>query len=365
MDSTRGKELHAENALRMVAWEVTRRCNLACVHCRASAVREIPENEFSTRESLEFLDDLARWAQPVVILTGGEPLLRDDIFAIADHGTRLGLRMVIAPNGTLVTDDSAVRLRESGIKRVSISLDGSTPATHDRFRQVEGAFDGALRGIECLKRAGLDFQINTTITQDNLEEIPRILELALRLGAVAHHVFLLVPAGRGKEYADHSIDARQYEEVLHWLYDQRERVPIHLKATCAPHYYRILRQRAKSEGKRVTFETHGLDAVTRGCLGGRSFCFVSHVGDVQPCGYLETKAGNIRETPFHELWKNSELFRNLRNPELYSGKCGICEYRNVCGGCRARAYAATGDYLSEEPLCSYTPGSERRGGYDP
>ena len=344
-----------KHQVRMIAWEVTRRCNLSCSHCRASADNEPPKDELSFDECRDFLTGLSEWAKPVIILTGGEPLLRDDVFDLAALGTSLGLRMVMATNGTLLTEEIARRMPESGIRRVSISLDGATPDSHDAFRKVKGAYQGSLDGIDLLKRFGVEFQINTTITKHNLEEIPSILTLAENLGAVAHHLFLLVPTGRGKDLADQSIDALEYEKVLHWFYDQRERSPLHLKATCAPHYYRILRQRAKADGKKVTQETHGLDAVTRGCLGGLSFCFVSHVGEVQPCGYLELSAGNVRQKPFREIWEHSELFERLRSPDEYTGKCRVCEYRNVCGGCRARAYETTGDFMAEEPLCSYIP----------
>jgi MoaA/NifB/PqqE/SkfB family radical SAM enzyme len=203
----------------------------------------------------------------VVILTGGEPLLRPDIFEIARYGTQKGLRMVMAPNGTLITEKTAREMVESGIQRISISLDGAAKESHDRFRQVEGAFDGAIRGIELAKQAGVEFQINTTITKQNLEQIPKIQELAVKLGAVAHHIFLLVPTGRGKYIVEQEISSEQYERTLNWFYDQRDKVPLQLKATCAPHYYRILRERAREEGKAVSFKTHGLDAVTRGCLG--------------------------------------------------------------------------------------------------
>jgi heme b synthase len=263
--------------------------------------------------------------------------------------------MVMSPNGTLITQEKAEQMVEAGIQRISVSLDGATRQTHDRFRQVEGAFDGALRGIQWTKQAGLDFQINTTITLQNLEELPKIQELAAHLGAVGHHIFLLVPTGRGKYIVDQGISAKQYEETLNWFYDQSKKVSLQLKATCAPHYYRILRQRARQEGKSVTFQSHGLDAVTRGCLGGTSFCFVSNIGIVQPCGFLDVNCGNVKETRFPEIWNESEVFKALRDFSKLKGKCGRCEYRKVCGGCRARAYEATGDYLAEEPLCLYEP----------
>ncbi len=343
--------------LRLVAWETTRNCNLACVHCRASATRGPYTGELDTPEAFRLLDQIAELGQPIVILTGGEPLLRADIFEIAAYGTRRGLRMVMAPNGTLLTDDIAHRLAACGIKRLSISLDGASAETHDAFRQVLGAFAGALQGIECLKRAGLPFQINTTVTRANLEQIPQIQALAVALGAVAHHIFLLVPTGRGKYIVDQAIDADEYERTLNWFYDQRGKTSLELKATCAPHYYRILRQRSTRDGTSVSFQTHGLDAVTRGCLGGIGFCFVSHTGDVQPCGFLSTPCGNVRRASFTEIWRHAEVFTALRDYDRLSGKCGACEYKRVCGGCRARAFEATGDYLAEEPLCSHMPRS--------
>ena len=341
--------------MRMIAWEVTRRCNLSCIHCRASASSECNKDELSTQECLDFLEKLSSWSKPVIILTGGEPLLREDIFTIAKFGTDLGLRMVMAPNGTLLNGDNIAKTKEAGIKRISISLDGDTAKSHDSFRQVEGAFDGALNGIRLAKEAKLEFQINTTITMHNVHLIDRILELAVKLGAVAHHIFLLVPTGRGKYISDSAISASEYERVLNWFYEQRKKTPIHLKATCAPHYYRILRQRTRAEGGTVTHETHGLDAVTKGCLGGTAFCFISHVGDVQPCGYLNIQCGNIRQTPFKQIWTESYHFLRLRDTNSYKGKCGVCEYKSYCGGCRARAFEATGDYLAEEPLCTYQP----------
>jgi AdoMet-dependent heme synthase len=350
-----GDPNRADASLRLVAWEVTRSCNLACVHCRAAALDRPYENELTTREAFELLDNIASFAKPIIILTGGEPLLREDIFDIADHGNRLGLRMTMAVNGTLLTSEKVRRMREVGIQRISVSLDGATAATHDAFRRVEGAFEGAVRGVEIAKQEGLDFQINTTITQQNLEEIPAIQELAVKLGAVAHHIFLLVPMGRGRDLAEQAISARQYEKTLHWFYEQRDKVPLQLKATCAPHYYRILRQRAKGDGREVDFQSFGLDAVTRGCLGGVGFAFVSHVGQVQPCGYLELDSGNVRNQPFSEIWENSPVFKNLRDFTKYEGKCGQCRYIKVCGGCRARAYESTGNYLAEEPLCLYQP----------
>ena len=346
---------HSTPQLRMIAWELTRSCNLACVHCRASAENGPYEGELSSPEVFRVMDEIASFSKPVIILTGGEPLLRPDIFDLASYGSAKGFRMVMATNGTLLTEEIVQKMKASGIQRISISLDGPTAETHDAFRKVNGSFEDSLRGIEMAKKGSLEFQINTTITQVNLHQIPDILRLAVDLGAVALHLFLLVPTGRGKELKDQEISPLDYEKTLHWFYEQIDRVPLQLKATCAPHYYRILRQRAKKEGKKITPKTHGLDAMTRGCLGGISFCFISHVGQVQPCGYLELNCGRVREKPFQEIWVKSDIFQNLRHTDGYQGKCGRCEFRKVCGGCRARAYEISGEYMAEEPYCIYEP----------
>jgi heme b synthase len=347
------------NTLRLVAWETTRRCNLACKHCRAVAEDHPYDNELDTKASFKLLEQIKEVGDPIIILTGGEPLLRDDIFDIAAFGTKLGLRMVMAINGTLMSKKIAGKMKDSGIKRISVSLDGATPETHDAFRGIENAFEDSIRGIKIAREANLDFQINTTITKTNLDQIPRILSLAEDLGAKAHHIFLLVPTGRGKYIIDSEINAKEYEETLNWFYDQRDKTSLQLKATCAPHYYRILRQRAKEDGKKVSFETHGLDAVTRGCLAGTGFCFISHVGRVQTCGFLDVECGDITKQTFKDVWENSHVFNELRDFNNLESKCGICEYKRVCGGCRARAYEATGNYLAEEPLCSYQPGKTK------
>ncbi len=343
------------HTLRLVAWETTRNCNLACMHCRASATRGPFNGELDTQASFRLLDQISQVGKPIIILTGGEPLLRTDIFDIAKYGTDKGFNMVMAPNGTLITENIAEQMADAGIRRISISLDGATQKSHDRFRGVDGAFEGALRGIRLAKNAGIEFQINTTITKTNLHEIPKIQDLAVTLGAVAHHIFLLVPTGRGKYILDQEITAEEYERTLNWFYDQRKKTPLQLKATCAPHYYRILRQRAKKAGGSVTFKTHGMDAVTRGCLGGAGFCFISHRGIVQPCGFLDVNCGDITRESFADIWKQSDIFLSLRNSNRLKGKCGKCEFKNICGGCRARAFEATGDFLAEEPLCSYQP----------
>ena len=220
---------------------------------------------------------------------------------------------------------------------------------------MKGAFKEALKGTEELKKAGLSFQINTTITKRNKNEIQKIADLVVKLGAAALHIFLLVPTGRGKQIEGDEITPQEYEDILNWFYKESKLLDINLKATCAPHYFRIMRERAKEEGKQITVQTHGFEAMTRGCLGGVGFCFISSQGNVQPCGYLPATAGNIRKEPFSDIWQKSKLFTDLRDVTKLKGKCGICEYRVSCGGCRARAYVKDSDYMGEEPYCIYQP----------
>ncbi len=338
---------------KLIAWELTNACNLACIHCRASAIKEPSSDELSTVEAKNFVDELVEY-KPIIILTGGEPLIRPDVYDIAKYASGHGLQVVFATNGTLMTPDIARRLKEAGIQRIGISIDGASAKTHDVFRGP-GAFDAALRGIEILKKEGISFQINTTITKRNLDEVSEIYNLILELEASAFHIFLFVPTGRGMEIEYEEIPPDEYERVLNWFYDISKDSRIELKASCAPHYARIMHQRAKMEGIRVTRETHGLQAMMKGCLGGSGFCFISSKGDVYPCGYLPVIAGNIKQQPFKVIWEKSKLFNDLRSPGKLKGKCRICEYRIVCGGCRARAYAATGDYENEEPYCVYAP----------
>ncbi len=347
-------------APRLVAWEVTRRCNLSCRHCRAAADKGPYPGELSTEKCFQVIDEIAAVGKPIVILTGGDPMLRENIYEIARYGTEKGLKMVMSPCGTLLDEANARRLKEAGIDRISLSIDGATAATHDDFRRVPGAFDEVMRGIEAAKKAGIEFQINTTVTKVNLAELPDILRLAIEIGAVAFHPFLLVPTGRGKELADQELSPEQYEETLNWVYDQRGRLPLNFKPTCAPHYYRILRQREHAAGNKVTVETHGMDAMSKGCLGGQGFCFISYRGEVRICGFLDVKCGDLNEQGFGDVWLNSPVFKQMRDLDGYHGRCGYCEYRRFCGGCRARAYEVTGDYLGEEPFCVYQPKARRK-----
>ncbi|HUV04872.1 MAG TPA: heme b synthase [Armatimonadota bacterium] len=342
--------------LKLVFWEVTSACNLRCVHCRACPAEQGSSDELTTDEGKRLIDQIASFSKPVLVLSGGEPLIRLDVFEIAAYGTSRGLRVALATNGTLVTPEVAGRIKEAGIQRVSVSIDGATAASHDEFRRLPGAFEEAWRGIESIKAAGIPLQINTTVAKHNVRELPEILNLAIERGAAALHIFLLVPTGCGKEIADEEMIAPQeYERVLNWLYERSKDAKIGLKATCAPHYFRIMRQRAKEEGAEMTLESHGFEAMTKGCLAGSGVCFVSHRGEVYPCGYLPVLAGSIRQQHFRDIWDNAEVFEALRDEDNLRGKCGYCEFRRVCMGCRARAYACTGNYLDPEPYCIYEP----------
>jgi AdoMet-dependent heme synthase len=346
--------------LRMVAWEVTRRCNLNCIHCRASADMAAQPDEFSREECLRLLEDIASFSRPVIILTGGEPLLRDDIFDLARYGTGLGLRIVMAVNGTLLTPEGVEKLKEAGVQRISVSIDGATPESHDGFRRVEGAFGGALQGLSYAQAAGLPFQINTTITKQNLEELSAIHALTKKVGAVAHHIFVLVPTGRGKDLDQaQKVTPEEYDEVLEWFYRQEGSSSLQLKATCAPQYYRMGAERGAPRSGHPGDVGQDLHSTTRGCLGGVSFCFISHLGKVSPCGYLELDCGDVRRESLERIWTCSPVFRELRDFRGYRGKCGGCRYVGICGGCRARGYYATGDYLAEDPFCTYLPSGKK------
>ena len=386
---------------RLIFWEVTKGCNLRCIHCRASATELSSPTDLSTRTALGIIDQIAEAANPILVLSGGEPLYRSDIFQLARYATDKGLRVALATNGTLVTKHVARMIVDAGVKRVSISLDGADALTHDSFRGIPGAFDAAVYGLRNLKALGMSVQINMTIARHNARQLPQVLELAKSLGADALHTFLLVPVGCGVDIAaEQMVAPEEYEEMLNWFYDQSLEGGIELKATCAPHYFRVVRQRrvadrraAEAAAKTAAAESapdatgigptemampgatgillkpqttgqpgghagghpSDMNAVTKGCLAGTGVCFISHEGEVFPCGYLPVIAGDLRKQRFAEIWQNSAVFAELRDTGNLKGKCGCCEFRNICMGCRARAFAASGDYLDEEPFCVYQP----------
>ncbi len=345
---------------RLVFWELTTGCNLRCLHCRASATDLMPTADLDFAQCCEVVDQVAEYAPLILVLSGGEPLWRRDVFDIARRAVSGGLRLALATNGTLVDDSMAERIREAGITRVSVSLDGAGRATHDAFRGEPGAFDAAVAGLKHLRETGVSTQINTTVARHNVDQLPGILKLAQTLGAAAFHIFLLVPVGCGLKIAeDQTIRGEEYERVLSWFYDRSLDSGLELKATCAPHYYRILRQRraeARRAGERLPrLASSGMHATTRGCLAGSAVCFISHQGEVFPCGYLPVPAGDLRKDRFASIWENAAVFQDLRDPGRLEGKCGLCEFKAVCLGCRARAYGVTGNYMAEEPFCIYQP----------
>ncbi len=352
-----------EFAPKWIAWEITRRCNLKCVHCRSSSEMEIQGHpDFSTEDAYRILDDISSYAKPVVVLSGGEPLLRKDVFKIAGYGTEKGLRMCLATNGTLVTDEICGKIKESGIRIVSLSLDGSTEEVHDNFRNEKGAFRGIINAASLFKKYGIEFIINSSFTKRNQEEIPKVYKLAKELGATAWYMFMIVPTGRGEEIMSELISKEDYEDILDWHYQmEKDESDMLVRPTCAPHYYRVVLQKSKEEGAKfqrrtLKFSTGG----AKGCLAGQLICLIDVDGNVLPCSYFPKSAGNVRKQSFKDIWENSELFKDMRDFKKYKGRCGSCEYVNVCGGCRARAYSKYGDYLEEEPFCKYVPLKIRR-----
>ncbi|MBM3154248.1 MAG: radical SAM protein [Chloroflexi bacterium] len=346
--------------LRMVAWEITRGCNLLCAHCRASSTNTTYEDELSTEECLRLVDEIAGIGKPVLILTGGEPLLRPDLEQIGKYAVGRGLKVVIGTNGTLLTKEMTAKLKEIPVPRLAISIDFPTPELQDKFRGQPGAFQAAMSGITNTRQAGIEVQINSTITKMNAKYLDELVALAFKVGAVAFHPFMLVPTGRGKGLAEVEMSPQEYEQTLNWVYDKQKELGdrMFFKPTDAAHYLRIVKQRTKEDRAQENKSHAGHSSKnpqSRGCLAGISFCFISHRGRVQGCGYLDVEAGNVRERGFKEIWENANLFRELRDLSNIKGKCRICEYKRVCGGCRARAYEATGDYLQEEPYCIYEP----------
>ncbi|MBZ0300914.1 MAG: radical SAM protein [Anaerolineae bacterium] len=357
---------------RLIFWETTAGCNLRCIHCRrVTLADQLTPQDLSTQEAFQLVDQVAEVGKPVFVLSGGEPLFRPDIFEIARYATDAGLPVALATNGTLVDDAVAAQIKASGVKRVSISFDGADAATHDAFRGLAGSFEATIRGFKALRSVGLPVQINTTVANHNKTQLNAMLQLAKDLDAVGLHLFLLVPVGCGVEIAEEQmITAQEYEQVLNWMYDLEQSEPdLQLKATCAPHYFRVMRMRRAadkrsgierslpaSHDRQINGHPHGqMHAATKGCLAGTGVCFISHRGEVFPCGYLPIEAGNVRQQAFGDIWQNSELFAELRNPDLLEGKCGVCQFKSLCSGCRARAYGMTGNYLAEEPFCAYEP----------
>lgn len=352
----------------IVIWEMTQACDLACVHCRALAQPHRNPLELSFDEGRELIDQICEFGSPLLVLTGGDPIKRPDVYDLITYACDRGLRVAMTPSGTpLMTREVVARLKEVGLSRLAVSLDGSSADLHDHFRQVLGSFQWTLDAIEYAHEVGLPVQVNTTMTQYNLEDFPNLIQKMIDLDVALWSVFFLVPTGRGQ--ADDELTAEEYEWVLTRLYEVSRTVSFDIKTTAAPHYRRVVLQQAKANGvlgevKRggnIGFHVGG-DAIGRAAKGvndGRGFVFVSHLGQIFPSGFLPVAAGNVREDRLVDVYRNSDLFTALRDPEQLKGKCGLCEYKTVCGGCRARAYAVTGDFLESDPYCVYV--SKRAG----
>jgi len=372
----------------IVIWETTQACDMACRHCRAEAQPEHNPAALTFDDGCQLLDQIADFGapRPLVILTGGDPFKRQDIFDLARYGTERGLPIALSPSGTpLLNPDNLDRVKAAGCKAISLSLDGSCPEIHDTFRGVAGSFQWTVNGWKTARSLGLKLQINTTVTRHNLFDLPKIFALVRDLGAMTWSVFFLVPTGRG--LSEDEISPLDYEAVMNFLFDASKFIP--LKTTEGHHFKRVVLQRSYLEKNQLPFqdymhlngtynklmeglrdETVGMQAAisTDQAVGGRmrrapmhinaadGFVFISLLGEVFPSGYLPVSAGNVRNTHLKELYQDSELFRSLRNKKELKGRCGVCEFNYICGGSRSRAYAMTGDILAEEPFCAYQPG---------
>ncbi len=350
---------------RLISWNMTFKCNLHCPHCYIDANDRASRDELSTEEGKMLIDQIAEVSKPILILSGGEPLMREDVFELAQYASNKGLIVAMGTNGTLITDSVAAELKASGVRAVAISIDSSVPERHDAFRGLKGAWRRALDGIAACRAHGISIQVNTTVTQQNYNEIEDIMALAEKEGATAFHLFFLVPTGRGVEMKD--ITPEMYERMLEEVLDMvaGAKYKLDVRPVCAPQFMRIASQK-------------GMDVRrwTRGCIAGLYYCRIYPTGEVTPCPYLPLNLGNIRDpdTSFKDIWFKSPVLNALRDFDRLGGKCGVCEYRDICGGCRARAYGLSGfvdfcgglhapeelrgDYLAEEPWCPYIPGGE-------
>jgi radical SAM protein with 4Fe4S-binding SPASM domain len=347
----------------VVSWNLTRKCNLKCPHCYINATTQELKNELTTEESKSLIDQICEVSTPLLILSGGEPLLRPDVYELVRYGASKGLKMGLGSNGSLIGATAARRLKEAGIETVSISLDSHIPEQHDEFRGVPGSWEKAVGAIKALQENGVLVQVNTTLTQQNYDQIDDIMSLAENIGVENFHLFFLVPTGRGVKMAD--ISPAKYESMIKTTFAKVAKHKLNVRPSCAPQFMRIAKDMGLNMSRWI-----------RGCLAGLYYCRVYPNGDVTPCPYLPIKLGNIREKSFKEIWFNSDMFKTLRNFDALKGKCGVCEHRAVCGGCRARAYGLSsdfidycgdlhepaelkGDYLTEDPWCVYQPKEPR------
>lgn len=354
--------------LRLLFLETTIKCNLSCAHCRRLEFDEAAFKDLTTAQAKDLIAQLAELGKkqpmmPVLVFSGGEPLCRDDLFELVNETQAAGITPALATNGTLIDAKVAEQIHDSGIVRVAVSLDGATAEVHDKMRQLEGSFERALRGIKYLREKEIPTQINMTLTKHNAGQLEDVYELAKSVGAVAVHIFMLVPVGCGQVLAETDmLSPQQSEQKMLEICRLDSRSELQMKVTCGPHYERIIRQQGLYQARKKTANVrtsvpgrtgHGGDS--RGCLAGLGVLFVDHQGNVFPCGYLPINCGNVLKQNLEDIWYKNEDLARMRNSSSLEGKCGVCNYKDVCGGCRARAYAATGNYMAEEPFCAYIP----------
>ncbi|WP_235827868.1 TIGR04053 family radical SAM/SPASM domain-containing protein [Brevibacillus migulae] len=347
---------YAENPF-IAIWEVTRACALRCLHCRAVAQPHRDPRELSTEEGKRLIDQIHEMDNPLLVFTGGDPLMRPDLFELIRYAVAKGMRVSMTPSATpRVTEEAIVRAKEAGLARWAFSVDGPNAEVHDQFRGTRGSYDLTVKALSLLKKHGLPIQINTTVSRYNVHLLEEMAELVESWGAVLWSVFFLVPTGRGQ--AEDMISAEEHEQVFEWLAEKSSKVSYGIKTTAAPAYRRVLLTKRKKIEASPGGAFKRPDAIGRsqqGVTDGKGFVFISHIGEVSPSGFLPLPCGNIRELPLARIYRESPVFSQIRNPDLLKGKCGVCPYRETCGGSRARAYGMTGDYLESDPSCAYIP----------
>jgi AdoMet-dependent heme synthase len=340
----------------LVIWEVTQACDLACVHCRASAQSARHPQELSTEQGYRLLDEIRSFGEPLMVFTGGDPLKRPDLYELLRYSVKIGLRTNVTPSATpLLTAEAIEGFKDSGVTRMAISLDGPDAASHDDFRGIPGTFDRAMFALLHARDIGLDTQLQTTVTRRNMNRLPEVAEIAKEVRTRMWSLFFLIVTGRAGLGDD--LLAPEYEHVFEFMYELSKTAPFGVKTTEAMHYRRYVAQRMKAEGIHAMSESaKGVAHRTAGVSDGKGFVFVSHTGEIFPSGFLPVSGGNVLRDSLTDVYRNSGLFKSLRDTDQRTGKCGICEYQKVCGGSRSRAYALTGDYLAEDPRCVYQPG---------
>lgn len=353
----RGGDLDFDDHPLLAIWEVTRACDLACAHCRASAIKERNKDELSTEEGKQLLARLGEMRVPLLVLTGGDPAKRPDLVELVEAGTRAGLTVAVTPSGTLLLRrEDIAAMRDAGLARLAISVDGPDEESHDSFRGVKGSFAETMRILREARELGVPLQINTSVGPHNLKAVRKMAELVRDVGAVLWSVFLVVPVGRAG--ASLLLTPKRVESLLEELSAMTREFPFDIKTTAAPHFRRVLMQDKARKATVGVLDDVGPDGVVRGPRGindGVGFLFVSHIGEICPSGFLPTPAGNVRTDDIAEVYRHSPLFTKLRDVDALGGKCGVCPFRRVCGGSRARAFAATADVMAEDPLCAYIP----------